>query len=158
MELISYFMALVISFLGLFVGYILAYMAKEELKPGEKYLMLLKNLIFALIGGLFAYFLLESILIGVLLFLVLVFISLKFKISTRAIYLLLGVLFFISTNNQNMFLIISLLIFAYGFPTGSLFVSKFIKQSKIKNAKMLFLNHIWYLVTGVLLCGVYSLK
>ena len=49
MELINYVLVLIVSFLGLFVGNVLALFSKEELKPGEKWFKVLGWVFFVLI-------------------------------------------------------------------------------------------------------------
>ena len=126
MELISYMLSLVITFLGLFAGLFLAYIAPEELKPGEKYHLLLQKLLLSSILALYAGYALSNLTIGVILF-ALVFLVVTYQnISSRAAYL-------------------------YGFPTGTLFVKKHIKKKKWFVIKRLFLSYWFYLVLAVVI-------
>ena len=47
--MLNYFATLFVVFLGLPVGYLISYLAKEELKPGKKYFILFKSVLFSLI-------------------------------------------------------------------------------------------------------------
>jgi hypothetical protein len=98
-------------------------MAKEELKPGKRYFVLMHNIILAFI----LFFMLEQLKsnIYIILFLPLAFVILSFIYvdlykKTNYIYVLLGLIFYLSSRSSDYFLIISTLIFFYGFLVGAL--------------------------------------
>ena len=124
MEILNYFLALIVSFSGIFVGMLLGYIAKEELKPGKKYFIWMQNiiLILAAIFVLYSFHLniILSIIIGLLITLGIIYFKPKAVIG----YILLAILIFISIGNTNLFILTSSLTFLYGFPTGSLILTK----------------------------------
>ncbi len=124
METLNYLLALIISFSGIFVGMLLGYIAKEELKPGKKYFIWIQNiiLIFAAIFVLYSFHL--NIILSIIIGLVMTLGILYFKPKAVIGYILLAVLIFISLGNTNLFIITSSLTFLYGFPTGSLILTK----------------------------------
>jgi len=123
MNLINYFLISLIVYLGLLLGIVLSFMTKEELKPGKKYFILVHNILL----GFILFFVLESLNINVYLTLFLPLILIVFLFfygliykKSNIIYFLLGVVFWISSKNLNYLLIISSLIFFYGFLISSL--------------------------------------
>ena len=126
--------SIILSFLGLIVGIILANYTKEELKTGKKYFIILYKFILfiTIIYSLFLselnYYLFGAIL-GIISF-----------IFLRNIYLYLGLLIF-STLNLYMFY----LVFLFGLPYGSLIYSK-------KNLRNIVLNSfIWFVAAALIL-------
>ena len=112
------------------MGIMLAKIAPEEQKPLEKYfslsrkILLLLIFIFAVFYYINDYFNLLALL-GYFLFLLFI----EFKISdllkkSIIIYCVLGILFFLSSKNMNLFTIESSLILLYGLPTASLIYNK----------------------------------
>lgn len=49
----NYFITLIVVYLGLPIGYLISYFAKEELKDGKKYFIFFKAILFSLIMFLF---------------------------------------------------------------------------------------------------------
>ena len=88
MNQISYFISLIISFIGLYIGLALAYIAPEELKPGEKYLIVLQNFVLAVIILVFVYYIGNNVFLAIVISLITLLFLFYRKISTRAIYLL----------------------------------------------------------------------
>jgi len=113
----------IVVYLGLAVGTMLSSMAKDELKDGKKYFILLHHIVLAFI----LFFVLElynlNAFIILLLPLVLILALFYYKDSYKKSYLVypvLGVAFALSFAQQTMFLIIATLIFFYGFLISSL--------------------------------------
>src|SRR4030042_3601713 len=114
MNQLNYLSSLIISFCGLFVGIALAYIAPEEIRPGEKYLIAIQNLVLTTTILVFVYYITHNSLLTVFIsILTLLFLFYK-RLSTKAIYLFLGIIFFFSSKNQAIFLLESTLIFFYG--------------------------------------------
>jgi len=153
MQLINYTLTLTVSFLGLILGIILAYIAKEELRPGKKYFILLQKIILTLIPSFFLFYLLKEnislLIISLLMFSILIN-SYSKKIKTHYIYPILALIFYFSSKNIDLFKIQAFLIFLYGFPTGSLLT----KVTK-KNYIGIVLKHISFIVIGLLLFFVF---
>ena len=152
MNLLNYSLTAVIAYLGLFVGFILAIMAKEELKAGKKYFLFLQKIILLLIF-VFLLIYIDSNYILVLLLLVFIIIYLlkrkrKFN-ELPYIYIILAVIFYLSSKNLDLFVIESSLIFLYGLPTGSLMTTKDKKETVInilKNIPFVLIAIILYLI------------
>jgi hypothetical protein len=105
-ELIS----LIVSYLGVFAGYGLSKIAKEEVSAGERNLLILKR--FILIAILIGFFFGTKIsLIAIIAFGIIILLGLYL----RQDYAALGIVFGLHTD-----FVMSSLIFLYGFPKGSL--------------------------------------
>lgn len=143
----TYFaLAAVVVFMGIVSGIILAFIAKEELKQGKRYFVLMRNLLLALIVVFLLYFYYINkyliLIISVLLFLSLSKINLK---KDYIVYWLTGIVLLLVSKNKDFLLIESILIFLYGLPAGTLFAMRFIKDWKVVVNK-LFLCYGWFLV------------
>lgn len=154
MEILSYFLISLIVYLGLGVGIVLSFMAKEELKPGKKYFILIHNIILAFI----LFFILEFLKINVFLTLLLplvisvllFYFKLEFYKKSPWVYLFFGIIFFIASKNINNLLIISALMFFYGFLISSLQINL-----KKKNYHKILLKNIGFFVCLVLFFTFY---
>ncbi|MBW2982422.1 hypothetical protein KY343_06085 [Candidatus Woesearchaeota archaeon] len=120
MAILNYLLVLGLAFLGLFAGLLLGYIAKEELKPGKKYLVWLQNIILIIAAVLVLYsfqlHIILFILIGILITLVLIYLQPKAVIG----YIILASLILLIMEKPNFFMLTSSLTFLYGFPAGSL--------------------------------------
>jgi len=146
---ISYFLASIIAYLGLLLGVILIKLAPEEQKPGKKYFILLKKILFfIIIISILFFYKLNIILITILIIFVLILI-LNRKINLEKsplVYLLLGIIFYLSSKIFNLFVIESVLIFLYGIPASSLII-----KLKEKNYYEIFVKNLWFFVPVILL-------
>ncbi len=150
MELLNYSLTLIVCFLGLFFGVILAFSAKEELKPGKKYFVLMQKIILLII--LIALLKMFNVNVYMKLFAYAVLILLmEINIKKEIIYFLLGFVFFFSSKNTNTFLLVASLIFLYGFPIGSVFASKLIKNNIFFVFKKIFFSYFWFLLVALAL-------
>ncbi|MEK6983649.1 MAG: hypothetical protein AABX33_03675 [Nanoarchaeota archaeon] len=149
MQFINYFFASIISFLGLLAGVILVEICPEEQKPLERFFNLSRKIILMLVF-LFLFFYYANnivyalILIGFFLFLL----FMQYKISnllkkSMLTYALLGILFYLSSKNTNLFVIESSLLFLYGLPAASLMYSR-----KEKNHYVLLFYNIGFVITA----------
>ena len=152
MQFINYFSASIISFLGLIIGIILVKIAPEEQAPLKSYFILIRkiSLLMIFIFVLFYYFndyLNFLILIAYSLFLLLTEYKLNdlFK-KTIIEYTLLGIVFFLSSKNANLFTIESSLILLYGLPTASLMYNR--KENN--QYKIIFYNIGFILIANLL--------
>lgn len=125
MQFINYFFASIISFSGLLIGLLLVKVAPEEQKPLEKHfvlfgkILLLMIFVFILFYHINDYF---NILIQIGLLVFLLFIDYKvidLRKKSAVVYAMLGILFFLSSGNQNLFVIASSLMLLYGLPAAS---------------------------------------
>ncbi len=146
-DLLKYSVILVITYLGLAAGIILSYIAKEEIMIGRKYLKLLQKILLSLVVLFVFYFLNINIILVIIISVVILLLLLFIKnIHQQYMYALLGLFYWISSKNINAFIIISSLIFLYGFPTGSLLI----KVEK-KSIAQILMTTFYYLVIGLIL-------
>lgn len=152
MQFITYFSASIISFLGLLIGILLVKIAPEEQKPLEKYFALLRKILLLLIFAFLIFFYFNDwFFLMVLLAYFAFLIFFEYKIINRlkksmVIYSLLGILFFLSSKNTNLFTIESSLILLYGMPTASLLFNK--KENNC--LKIIFYNLGFVIIANVL--------
>jgi hypothetical protein len=98
-------------------------MAKEELKPGKKWFLLLHNIILGFILFFILEFLNVNVYITLLLPLALIVFLFKYSELYRkswVVYILLGIIFYLSSKNINWLLINSTLMLFYGFLVSAL--------------------------------------
>ncbi len=150
MQLLNYSLISLISFSGLLIGMILAFTAKEELDPGKKYFILLQKLTLLIILIFLLNFLDIIIYFRIIIYALFIFLM-TINIKSQAVYPILAVVFFISSKDINLLIINSILIFFYGFPTGSLFAKKLIKMRKLFVLKNIFLSYFWFVVIAIIL-------
>lgn len=149
--MLDYFLLLIISFLGLLIGLVIGYLAKEELKPGIKYLSALKYLTLALIIILFCLKNLTNAL--VIAFVAIILLRSYFsKFSDKLFYASLAIMLFLSWALAGVSLIAPL-IFAYGLSLGSIYLHDHIKDEKNKKKILagLFKEYFIFLAAGLLL-------
>ena len=152
MQFLNYFFASIISYLGLLIGIILVNTAPEEQKPMEKYfiacrkiflLMIFAFLIFYYFRNLFYFFTLTTYLVFIL------FVEFTAKSLLRKsmlAYAILGILFFLSAQNTNLFVIESSLIMLYGMPAASLMYNR-----REKNYYNIILYNLGFIISANLL-------
>lgn len=149
MELINYLLMLLITFSGLFVGMILAYIAPEEMKPGEKHHKFIQTILFSAFLGVYAYHALSSWIFGVIVFIVLGILLTYKKISSRAAYLFFGIVIAFSTEIKQILILESIVVFFYGFVTGTLFMKNKINKPKLEVLSRLILNYGFYFILPI---------
>lgn len=147
MQIINYLLASIISYLGLLAGIMLVKMAPEEQKPGKKYFILIKKIIFFLaIAFLLAYYKINLIFsLLALLFAGIIIAGRKLEKPEFA-YFFLGIIFFLSSKIMDLFAIESVLVFLYGIPVASL-----IFNIKKKNYKDILLKNALFFIPVILL-------
>ena len=120
MQILNIIFAAIIALLGLPAGLILAKIAKQELKPGKKYFFFMQDilLILAIIFVLYSYQL--NLYLFLVLGLIITVIIIKTNLKPKLTYPILIILFLLSTENQNLLILTSSLIFLYGLPTAAL--------------------------------------
>jgi len=151
MQFINYFLASVISYLGIALGIILIYISPEEQKPGIKYFSALRYFFFLLTILFLLFFNYTNIfLISLLIIFLIIFIVLnkKPKINelnkSLIIYLILAVIFYLSYENINLFVIESTLIFLYGTASASLLFNR-------KNYLEILFKHVLFIIVALIL-------
>lgn len=152
MQFINYFFASVISFSGLIIGILLVNIAPEEKRVFEKTFFLLKKsfLLFIFIFIIFYYYnsVFYLIIIIACLILLLIIEHKDYSLSKKSAisYAALAILFFLSSDNTNLFTIEASLVFMYGLPTASLMYNK-----KENNSFKIFLHNASFIVISNLL-------
>ncbi len=148
MEIVNYFLISLVVYLGLLFGMVVSYLAKEELKDGKRYFVLLHNLILAFILFFILEFFRLNAYLALFLPLILVIALFYFKElykKSHIVYFLLGIVFYISSKNMNLLLIISSLILFYGFLIGSLQIN-----FKEKNYLKILVHNLLFFVCLIL--------
>ena len=144
MEILNYALIAVIASLGIISGRILARVAKEEIKPGTKYLLILQKALFCLATALLMYFNRTNahyIWIGALV--IFAYLSWFKKIPSYAVSVILGILLYLASLTEN-FVLISSVIFLHGLPQGSLIKSK--KETALSTILLLIVALLLFLV------------
>ncbi|MBW2993343.1 hypothetical protein KY317_02110 [Candidatus Woesearchaeota archaeon] len=142
MEFLNYFLVVIICFIGIYAGFLLGMIAKEELKAGKKYFLLFQKILFAvvIISTMIA---VNKIYLAIVLFFILAY----FMVYSRDvfIYLIFGILLFLNSRYGNLFLMQSCLIFLYGLAAGSL-----LRHDKKKFMYVLS-RYVWFVAVALLL-------
>ncbi|MDP3990476.1 MAG: hypothetical protein Q8Q01_04715 [archaeon] len=120
---------ILLSLVGILIGVILARIAKEELILGKGYMLLFKNSLYSIISIITIYFLYQKSITIALIFLVITIFLFTFLLIKYSPYLEIGtyIIFMIPAiiiQNQNYILLVTSLLFLYGFPVGSLIWGK----------------------------------
>jgi len=125
-------------------------MAEEELKPGRKYFVAMKHLLFLVVLALF--FIKNPSTIFIIFIALLIIIFSFSKHRETLYYYALAVIFFISWQ-FNGFTLIAPMIFLYGFPIGSIYLFNHLKDKKNKKkiAIGMLKQYVGFLIVGFLL-------
>jgi len=127
-NLTSNFLIPLLSLCGLAVGFLLSYIAKEELPAGEKYFIIMSRVLFVFTFLSIAYFLSFQLNIFFLLFSIVLAIIEFVKPSSypwMVHYLLFLTGYFLSGKQ----IIVAAIIFLYGLPVGTILGMRKIKMS-----------------------------
>ncbi len=156
MGYLNYAIVSLISFLGLFVGMVLAFVSPEEMKPGEKYFKIIKGLAFIVMAVIIVYLTwYHNILFFITIIVFLVF-YLKF-LDSHWFYLALGIYMGLGFRMEKFFIVVACLVFICGLPTGSLFVYKSKSKKKFDIVKDALLKHtLPYAIPALLLPFLFS--
>jgi hypothetical protein len=140
MDIICYTGSLIVVALGIFLGVLLGYAAKEELKPGRKYLAMLQFAILCLMVFYSLYLWLSPYVPIMLFFILLVWLDTKKleKEPKEKMYYVIYAVFafaFFEASKSCSFIVFDSLIFLFGLPTGSLLFMK--KKNWLKHSASL---------------------
>jgi hypothetical protein len=125
---------LIIALLGLGVGILLALMTKEELKVGRKYFVFVRNVLFGFIELIILLFFIQQklwlalIIISIIFILVII---LEFILKSKYLRLLPFIIFisaYFLNSDTSFHFILTILIFLYSLPTGTLLYNDFKKR------------------------------
>ena len=139
MEILNYTLIAAVVSIGLILGRVLAWIAKEEIRPGKNYFLILQKALFCAAVILLMFLNRTNVhymWIGALV--IFVYLYYYKKISSEIVYGVLGLVFYLSVKTE-YFLIASSLIFLYGLPTGTL----------LKDKKKIALNLLLFLLVAV---------
>ena len=143
---LSLIMLAIISFVGLFIGYLLYTLTKEEKKQLERFLILtefgtyliIALTIFLAFGTELLFTIFGIAIIGITLFFV--------KIKSYIIFPLLGIITYAIHNISNVLTAVTLLVFISGMVTGTLYSYNNERKSMRKVLFELFYLHVSYLI------------
>ena len=145
MQFINYFLASLITFAGLIVGIILIKIAPEEQKPLERYFSIARIfLLITIFAFLILFYFKNYLILTISLLLFSFFIEYKMKNKHNLQFIILGIVFFISSQNQKLLAIESALIFLYGVLISSLL------YKKETSFKILLRNSMFLIVANLL--------
>lgn len=153
MEFINYFFASIISSLGLLIGFVLINIAPEEQKPLEKYFVLLRKILLLIVFAFLVFYYFNDwiyfvVLILIIIFLLLIEYKTKDLLKRETItYSILGILFYLSSKNTNLFVIESSLILLYGLPTASLCSKKDRHKIIFCSIGFVIISNLLFLIT-----------
>jgi hypothetical protein len=128
-----YFLALLVSLLGLGIGVILAFLTEEEMVGIRRYLVLAKKLILGGLLGIVGFIYSGSIGMSVLFFVLGFGLGWFILHEEGMIYLILGGIFFVGSLSEKLFPLVCSLILLYGFAAGTLLAQRQIKEMKKDN-------------------------
>lgn len=108
-----------LSLTGLLAGVILSHIAQEELLAGRKYFVFIYRIIFIVLSLVITYFLSFSLIIAFLLCAIILQV-LDFKMSSKYLFLIYYLFFFLGYFISGAHIIIAAILFLYGLPVGTL--------------------------------------
>ena len=150
MEILSYIIGIIIIFAAVIAGMFLGLIAKEELKPGKKYILLLHYILLAIILVLSVYFFESNMLSIFFAAMVLYLFIFKFSFNDIIIYCVFGIIYFLSFNTNSIIPLASLMLL-YGFPVGSLLVEANPKAKLPFLIKKIIIRYIWIIPIAIIL-------
>lgn len=135
--MINFVLATVVVFLGVIFGGLLVYIAPEEIKGGKRYFLIsYHSLLLSVLGVSLLSFLFferyEAVLAVSLIALLISFVLLRLDYKMELSYALVALLVVLSAFDERVFLIVSSMVFILGFFIGTIHVSQFVKNMKIK--------------------------
>ena len=154
MSFLQYVIAAVIAFSGVIAGAVLALLTKEEMPTAKKYFPLLQKVLIISTVVVFLNYFKIGLIIKIVVYALLIFTVLRAK--TLNFYPVLAVLFFLLGQSSQSLFLISIMVFLYGFPTGSMYVI----NNKIRKwqalVKPIALTYGIFLIVAITLQFLYS--
>lgn len=147
----TYFLTLILSFLGLYVGALLAFISPEELNGGYDYFRALQSALIVLI----AVFILRSFGANVLILFALsatLAVTLYLLRNTpvaQFAYYCFGIALFLTVHDHDLFLLVASLVFLFGVPAGTLYAARHIGQERSVIFSDLLLNFGLFFVVAL---------
>ncbi|MBR9692188.1 hypothetical protein GOV06_05385 [Candidatus Woesearchaeota archaeon] len=121
-DILNIILAIIVSLLGLPVGFLLAKIAKEELEYGKIYFQWMRRII--LIAAILFVFYSFNLKIGTFILIAIMITGLIIRFDPNAIisYFIFSILLFRVLENINLLVLTFSLVFLYGLPTGALMI------------------------------------
>jgi glycerophosphoryl diester phosphodiesterase len=145
MEILNLILAVVIALLGLPIGFILAKIAKEELKAGEYYFHWLQIILLIIAVNAFFYSFRLKLSTSLLILAITSILIIKYKPRAVIGYIIFALLFSLTIKDININIIISSLAFLFGLPTAALVAVEGLEEIKkplgYKKRKVLIIGH-----------------
>ncbi len=157
MQFLTYILTSLIITFGLFIGLLLCIISPEELKPGTKYFKIFKYILFYLIIFFSLTFFQQNKIYMLITLVILVFYFLELKFKEQFIYILLSILFYLSTIKESSFLTISSLLLIYTTLISINLRIKYIHKNNKQIIGLLLKNYIWFFVVSIILFFTISL-
>ena len=148
--------AVVISYLGLLAGFILATMTREELPTAKKYFPWLEKLVILVVAALVMNFFSISIIFKAAAYALLLLFFIR-SYNTKFVYAAFGAAAFAASKNSGMLLITASLVFLFGLLSGSnSFKTNLRKRDMVKAAAKALANNIFYPAVAIMLFLAFS--
>ena len=150
--MLRFFLASLITGSGIIIGGVLSIVAKDELRPGKRYFILLKNvLFFSVMLATSLYYVRINPLVSMipLVFLGLLFMK-KFRLNLA--YISFAIACILAYSNSSLFMFVSSLIFFAGFPIGTVAAHELIRK-EIFVERMILVPYFIF----VLICAAWAL-
>ncbi len=150
MELLQYILVALAVYAAVYLGMLLAFNSPEELKPGRRYFDAAEKLVYIAVIVLFMYaFDTENIILSIgLLAIALFFIK---YLNTNYAYILLAVIFYLSSTVAWLFTIQACLIFLFSLIHGTIFVDEHKGMLKRFMVKKIILQRTIFPIIAILL-------
>ena len=132
-QIAVYIITALVAFLGVYIGALLAFFVPEETKHGQLYFRALQNsIIIGIIAVLMNYYKLPVYgIIAMCIFgSLILYLLRKADVINQITYFLMGIALYLPVSTKSVFAVIASLIFLYGLPTGSIYVSHHPNKSK----------------------------
>ncbi len=155
MEFVQYSLSALVAFSGVPLGAFLALTAKEEMPTGRKYFPWLQKIILMAVVALLLNHFNALLMVKAAAYAALLFVLLRSNVFN--FYPFLAAAFFILGQNSRELFAIAVLVFLYGFPTGSMFVIKNKRVPLLETLGRASLRYAVLPVAAILLQLVYAL-
>ncbi|MEK6837409.1 MAG: hypothetical protein AABX69_02050 [Nanoarchaeota archaeon] len=142
----------VVSYLGLFAGFFLASLTKEELPTGRRYFPWLQRLIILAVVAVTMNFFGFGLVIKFFTYAILLLL-LTLKINLQLAYTVFGVFLFAVSSSSNTLLMVASLVFVFGLLSGSNYFAGSVrkKSDMVGEAKSLLVKNSIYVVVALTL-------
>ena len=143
--------AVVISYLGLLAGFILATMTKEELPTAKKYFHWLEKLVILAVAAFTMNFFSINIVAKAAVYALLLLFFI-YSYNAKFVYAAFGAAVFAVSRNSSMFLITAALVFLFGLLSGSKsFKISLRKKDMVKAAAKVLASNLTYPAVAIVL-------